>query len=123
MLDLLVDELGDLGEVDDLVEDGVDLRCGEPEDGPVQVHVLASGEVRVEPRAELEKSGDSAAGHDRAARRAEGPGDALEERRLARAVVTEQSDGLPLGHVEGDALEGPEILVGVAPGADDPLLE
>ena len=123
VLDLEVDELGDLGEVDDLVEDGVDLGGGEAEDRAVQVDVLAAGEVGVEAGAELEQGGDAAPGADRAARRAHRAGDALEQRRLAAAVVAEEADGLALRHVEGDALQRPELLARVAPGADDALLQ
>ena len=35
------------------------LATGEPEDGPVEVHVLATRQLRVEPCAQLEQRGDS----------------------------------------------------------------
>ena len=50
--------------------------------------------------------------------------DALEQRRLARAVAAEDADGLALLHVEGDVVEGPEVLdVLTLPAVDEPLLE
>ena len=36
----------------------------------------------------------------------QGTGEAVEERRLARAVGTDQPDDLALGHLEGDSVEG-----------------
>jgi hypothetical protein len=59
-LDRLVDEVADVGEGGDLAHPLRHLGMGEAVDGAVQVHVLRSGEVRVEPAAELEERGDPA---------------------------------------------------------------
>ena len=61
-------------------------------------------------------------GDDPAGRGPQGAGDALEEGRLARAVVAQQGEGLALGHLERHVVERVEDLVGVAADADHPLL-
>ena len=123
VLHLVVDEVLDLGERDDLVEDPVDLLTGESEDRRVQVDVLAPGEVAVEARAELEQRGDAAVLHDRPRGGPHDPGHALEQRRLARAVVAEEAEGLALVDVDGHVLERPELLVVGLAEVDHPLLE
>ena len=55
------------------------------EDRGVQVHVLAAGEVTVEPGAELQQGREPAAPLDQALGRAEDAADDLEQRRLARS--------------------------------------
>jgi hypothetical protein len=57
------------------------------------------------------KRGDAPALADLAGRRLQDAGDALEERALARAVVTEEPDGLALVDGEVDVPERPELLV------------
>ena len=51
----------DLGERDDRVELGEDLGAFHPEDGAIQQDVLAAGQLRVEPGADLEQRADAAA--------------------------------------------------------------
>ena len=53
-----VDEVLELGELDDLVEAAGDLALGEAEHDAVDEHVLAPGDLRVEPRAELDQRRD-----------------------------------------------------------------
>ena len=55
VLHLLVDEPLELGELDDVVEPRIDVGALEPEHRGVHVHVLATGELGMEPRAELEQ--------------------------------------------------------------------
>ncbi len=64
-LDLGVDERLDARELDDLVEVPVGVRAGQPEDGGVEVHVLATGQVLVEAGAELQEGRHAAAPRDR----------------------------------------------------------
>ena len=123
VLDLHVDERTDLGEVDHVVEDAVHVDLGEAQDRAVEVHVLAARQVAVEAGAELEQRRHPPPGADRARRRPEGPGDALEQRGLARAVVPEQAGGLALGDLERHVPQRVEVLVRHAVEVDDPLLE
>ena len=55
-LDWGVEEVGDLGELDDIVELAPDLRPRHAEDRAVEVDVLATAEFRVKPRAHFEQS-------------------------------------------------------------------
>ena len=92
-----VDELLDSGEVDDLVELAVDLLAGHAEDRGVQVDVLPAREVRVEPRAQLQQRRDAAGDLHPALVGPVDPGDAAQERRLARSVVADERVHRPLG--------------------------
>ena len=89
---LHVDELLELGERHDLVEDARRVLLRQTEDRRVHEDVLAAGELGVEAGAELEQRGQPAPGDDLALVRLQDAGDALEQRRLAGAVVAEDPD-------------------------------
>ena len=55
--------------------------------------------------------------------RLEDAGHALQQRRLARAVVPDDAEHLALLDVERDVVEGDELVEVVAPPAGDELLE
>ncbi len=114
-----VDELGDLGEGDDLVELAADLGAAHAEDGAVEEDVLAARELGMEAGADLEQRGDAAA---QAGAAGGGLGDAgkdLEERGLARAVAADDADDLAGRDIERDVAEGPELgLVRRGPAAE-----
>ena len=63
-LDRRVDELLDLGELDDLVEPRRDLASAHAEDRAVEEDVLAPGQLGVEAGADLEQAADAAAQRD-----------------------------------------------------------
>ena len=94
-LDRRVEKLGDLGELDDVVELASDLRPGHAQNGAVQVDVLAAAEFLMEARADLEQTADAAL--DLYPTRG-GLGDArknLEQGALAGAVAADDADHLP----------------------------
>ena len=82
---------------------------GQPEDRRVQVDVIAAAELVVEPAAQFQQGGDASADFDRAGRRAEGPGNDLQQGALAAPVASDDADALALGDVERDAAQGPEL--------------
>lgn len=105
-----IQELFDLGEVDDGVEVLFDLGFAHAEDRAVQVDIFAPRELGMEAGADLEQACHSAFDRDSAGR---GFGDAaedLEQRRLARAVAADDAHALALFDVEGDVLQRPEFL-------------
>ncbi len=110
-LDRRVDELLDAGELDDVRELARDHLPLHPEHGPVQVHVLATRELRVEARAHLEQAADASANDSTALRRIRDAGQDPEERRLARSVATDDAEHFALSDVEGDVLHCPDLLV------------
>ena len=75
------------------------------------------------PGAELEQRGEPAARDDLALVRLQDPGDALQQRRLARAVVAEDADGRARLDVDVDVVERDEVLERDAPEVDHPLLQ
>ena len=121
-LHLGVDELLQLRERDDVVERGVGLLARQTEERRVQVDVLAPRELGMEPGTELEQRREAATLEDRPRGRAEDPGYALQQRRLARAVVPDQAERRALPHLERDVAERPEVL-GAAARGEQTLLE
>ena len=119
----LIDELTHPGEVDDVIELGLDLLAAHPQDGAVEEDVLPPGELGVEARADLQHGGHTPPGGDGARVGSQDLGDALEQRGLARSVVPHEPEGLALGDVEGDVLERPEVLVDTAATLQDGALE
>ena len=59
-LDRLVDVVADVGEGDDVIEQGVDARRGQAQDRAVDVDVLAPGQFRVEAGTQLKQCGHAA---------------------------------------------------------------
>src|SRR5438552_4071547 len=65
--------------------------------------------------AELEQRGEAAAHRDLALGRIGGAGDEPQERRLARAVLADDADGLAAMDVEADVAQRPELFRLLAP--------
>ena len=94
VLELEVDELAQLGEVDDAVEARARLARREPEHRRVEHHVVVRGEVQVEADAELDERRHPPVDVDLPAVGAVDPGQALQQRRLARAVAPDDPEEL-----------------------------
>src|SRR5262249_26059390 len=82
-----VDELAQLGEVDDFVEPFLDLAFAEPQHDAVDEDVLAAGDLGMESRAQFDERRDAAFNADHAARRLGDAGHELESRALAATVA------------------------------------
>jgi hypothetical protein len=106
-----VDEVLEAREGDDVVELAVDVALGEPEDGAVEVDVLATGELDVEAGAELEQRREATLVATLPLLGTQDAGEALQHRALARTVRTDDAEGLPGADLEVDALQRPELLV------------
>ena len=102
-----VEELLDLGEGDDLVELAVDLTAGHPQDGAVEVDVLAARQFGVEARADLQQAADPSAQLHPAGRRLGDPREDLQQRRLPGAVAADDADDLARPNVEARPPAGP----------------
>ena len=76
----------------DVVIAGPDLRIAQSQDGCVQEHVLAPGELRVEAAAQLQQSGDPSARPDTACRGDQSPGDDLQKSALAGTIAPHDTD-------------------------------
>src|SRR5262245_17702205 len=111
VLDRRVDEVLEPGEVDDLVEALAELLLAHAEDRAIEEDVLPTGELGMEAGAQLEERGDLAVGLDPALFRAEDVSHALQQLALARAVLADEREGRPFGHVEGHVAQRPELLV------------
>src|SRR5579875_37302 len=119
----VVDEALKLAELDDLVDDVVDVAAGQPQQGAVQVDVLATGVLGMEAGAQLEQGGDAPMGLDAARVGIEDPGDALEQRGLARAVLPDDAESPSVLDLEAHVLEGKELLVDATLALEQGLLQ
>ena len=119
----LVDVLADVGEGRDLVEARRDLGGGDAEDRGGEEHVVAAGELRVEPAAELEQRGEPAPHVHLAFRRRHCPRDDLEQRGLPRAVAPDDPQALAAADLEGHVPQGPDRLEVLAAAAREGLLK
>src|SRR5262249_62355817 len=93
----------------DLVELPVDLPLAHPEDGAVQVDVLAPREIAVKAGPDLEQASDPAVQLHAAGRGRRDPGHDLQRRALAGAVASDEAEDLSLLDVEGHVAKRPEI--------------
>ena len=110
-LDRLVDEVANLGEGFDVLVALVDLPGGQAKNGAVEVDVVASGEFRVESRAQFEQRRDAPIHRDGSRTGMEYPGHHLEQRALARTILPDDAEGFAAPHLEGDIVQRPEVPV------------
>ena len=110
-LDRGVDEVLELGELDDLVETPVDLAAGHAQHDTVDEHVLAPADLGMKARAELDQSRDPSVDAHLAARR---PGDSrhqLQQGALARPVAADDAAGRARRDRQRHVVQRPERLV------------
>ena len=126
MLDLLVDELSDLAEGDDVVEALLDLLLRHAEDRGIQVDVLATAELGVKTRTDLDEPRDPPLREHAPLVGLHDARHHLERRRLSGSVEAEHGDGLALADLEAHILESFEVvgahLLPARP-IDEPFLE
>ena len=121
-LDRRVEEAPELREALDLRHRRFGHAACESQQRTVEVGVLASGEVGVKARAELEERGHAALDRDRAGSRLRGAGDELEERRLPRSVRADDAEALSAVDAEAHVLQRVDDLSG-GDLSEDELLE
>src|SRR2546421_12369083 len=87
------------------------------EDGAVEIDVLATGELRVKPGADVEKRSNAPASAGLALGGLRDPGQDLQQRGLARPVGTDHAERLPLADGEVDVPQRPQLGDLAAPAA------
>lgn len=112
-----VDEGADVGEVDDVVHQGVHLAAGLALEDAVEDDVFAAGEFGTETCAEGEHHGDAAMDADNAGIAAVDAADDGKQRRLAAPVVADEPDLLTTADGKVDIVQRGEPLDG-GPVAD-----
>jgi hypothetical protein len=118
-----VEELLYAAERDNLVELPADLGLAHAEDGTVQIYVLSTTELGVEPGADFEQAGQSAAQMDLAFGRVSGPGKNLEQRGLARSVVPDDANHFAGFHIQIEIAQCPEVASPLTAGLSGPTTE
>jgi hypothetical protein len=100
LADRLVDELADLGEVEDGLQPITHVSIGEAEELRALEHVLPAGEVGLEARAELQQGHHAPPDLERPRRGIEGPGEDLQQRALPGAVQADDAEALSGAHLK-----------------------
>src|SRR5436190_4269545 len=90
------------------VELPVDFSARQPEQPGAEIHVLAAGQLGVEPGAELDQRDHVSADAHHSARRPRDARDELEERRLAGAVASDDAEARTDGNLERDVAQRPD---------------
>jgi hypothetical protein len=107
-----IQELFDLGKLDDLVELALDLSAGHAQDSPVEVDVLTPGELGVEAGADLQQAAHTPAHDGASLGRFGDAGEDLEQGALASPVAADDAEDFAVFYFEGYVFEGPdEFLV------------
>ena len=107
----LVDELPDLGELEDGSQARLHLGAGHSQDITVEEDVFPPGEVGVEARSQFQDSGDFSVPGDGAAGWFHDPGHDLKQGTLPGAVLPQDSQRGAGGDVQADAAQCPEFPV------------
>ena len=106
-----VREILDLGEVHDPIDPRAHVLAAVSLDRPEEVHVLAAGEVGMEPDEDVDQRRDPAGDVDRSSRRRRDACDQLQHRGLAGAVVSHDRDGGTWGCRERDIVQRVERVL------------
>jgi hypothetical protein len=109
-LDGRVDEILQLGELDDLVEALLHLTPAETQHDAVDEDVLAARDLRMEAGAQLDQRRNAALHVHRAGRGLGDAGHELQRRALAAAITPDHGKRAALGHVERHVLQRLERL-------------
>jgi hypothetical protein len=115
-LDRRIEEVFHFRERHDLVELAGNLAAAHPQDAAVHVDVLAARQLGVKAGPHFQEAPHPAAELDPPARRLGDPREDFQKRALARAVAADDADDLARLDLEGDVLEGPELVAGEAGG-------
>src|SRR2546423_9494070 len=117
-----VKEPADVGEALDRRHGRVHLLAREPEEGAVEIGVLATAEIGMESRADLEEGRDATVHLERAGRRLRRSGEELEQRRFPRAVRADDAERFAGRDGKAHVVERLHLLSGRVL-AEDGLLE
>src|SRR3954447_2986371 len=103
-----VEELPDVGELHDLLELALGLGLGHAQDGRVQVHVVPTGELRVEARTGRDQPRDAPSRQNLARVGAHHSVDHLQQGALAGPVESHEADRLAMLDRERHVIDGQE---------------
>src|SRR3954463_6297227 len=101
----------------------IDVAALQAVDRGVQVDVLDARELGVEAGADLDQRPDAPTDLDRPGRRREDPGEQLQQRRLPRAVLSDDAERLAGLDVEVDVPQRPELARPRQLSAEERLLQ
>jgi hypothetical protein len=105
-----VDELLDLGPLDDPGSPAAHLGAGESEKRPLKHYVFPARQLAVKAEPELEQRRDAADDDDAPHRRRHDARDQTEEGALPGAVLPDHPQGLPRVHLQGHVAQGFELV-------------
>ena len=121
VLELLIHEVFKLSELYDVVIHRIDFSTSEAQQSTVQIHVLASGQLRVEAHTEFDERDQFALDGDRSVLRSINLRNDFQQRGLAGAVTPDDAEEIALMHLEIDIAQ--YVLFGIAFNALRPVQE
>ena len=98
------------GEINDLVQLGLDLITGHAEDGAVHEDILTSGHLAMEACADFEQGANSTMGSYRTRGRTGDAAQEFEQCRFAGAVLADDADDVALLDLEVDVAQSPDVF-------------
>ena len=104
------------GEVNDLIQLGLDLCAAHAQDSSVHEDILPSRHLAMEAGADFEQGADTAMGTNSASGRTCDAGEEFEEGGFTGTVLTDDADDVALFDLEVDVAEGPDVLGGALRG-------
>src|ERR1035437_439092 len=107
----LIDEVADFGEGGDVFVALVDLPRGEPENGTVEINVVAAAEFGVESGAQFEPGRHASVDTNRTGSGMKDAGDHLQQSAFAGAIFPHNAEGFAALDLEANVVQRPEILV------------
>src|SRR5258706_13599787 len=110
MFDGCLDKLFQFGEADDAVKRLFHLYFFHAQNRPVQENIFSSCQFRMETGAYFNHRGDAAVNFHITGTRFSYTSQEFQNSTLARAVAADKANGLTLLDLEGNVLQGPEIV-------------
>jgi hypothetical protein len=89
---------------------GINLAPLQAQDRAVQINILPTGEIGMEPGPQFDQSGHAASGPNLATRGKSDFGQQLEDGALSRAIVADDAQHFALLHCEAHVFERPKQL-------------
>ena len=105
-----IDKIPQFCKVDDVLEVLVHIGTVMPQDGTVEVNVLAGGQLHIETGAQLDQRGDLTIDPHRTFGRVHHTGNKLEHRAFAAAVAADERDRFAGLDGEGHVLQSVELV-------------
>ena len=102
----MVDVIANVGERDDVAQQGVDACAAQAQNRTIDVDVFTPGQIGVEARTQFKQRRHTAVGVHRPRARRQDPGNDLQQGAFAAAIQADDAQRLPTLQAEADVVQG-----------------